>query len=43
MENAETVHLSVTVIIYDMKMQSSTPLNAKGQGHLLTLVKGHLS
>ena len=40
MENAETVDLSATVIIYDMKMQS---LKAKGQGHLMTLVKGHLS
>ena len=42
-ENAETVHFSVTIIICDMEMQSaSTPMNAKGQGHLVTLAKGHL-
>ena len=34
---------SVTIIICDMEMQStSTPVNAKGQGHLVTWAKGHL-
>ena len=43
MENAETVHLSVTIINCDMEMQSaSTPMNAKDKGHLVTWAKGHL-
>ena len=42
MEKAEKVIFSVTVIVYDMEMQSIlTPMNAKGQGHLVTLVKDH--
>ena len=42
MKNAETVHFSVTVIICDMEMQStSAPMNAKGQGLLVTGAKGH--
>ena len=40
MENA--VHHSVTIIICHMEMQStSTPMNAKGQGLLENLAKGH--
>ena len=36
------VHFSVTVIVSDMEMQSILILtNAKGQGQLVTLVKGH--
>ena len=43
MENAGIMQFSVTIIICTMEMQSaSTPVNAKGQGHLVTLAKGHL-
>ena len=43
MENAETVHFSVTIIIYDIEMQSpSAHMNANGKGHLMTWAKGHL-
>ena len=42
MEKAEIVHFSVIIIICDLKMQlTSTLMNAYGQGHLLTLAKGH--
>ena len=42
MEKARTVHFSVTSIVCDMEMQSIlTPMNAGGQGYLVTLVKGH--
>ena len=41
MENAVIVHFSVTIICA-MEMQStSTPMNAKGQGRLVTWAKGH--
>ena len=40
MENAETVHFSVTIINSDIEMQStSNPMNANGQGHFVTLAK----
>ena len=43
MENAVTVHFSVTIIICPMEMQStSTLMHAKGQGYLVTLAKYHL-
>ena len=47
MGKAEIVHFSVAVIVCDiivcdMEMQStSTPRNAKGQGHLVTLANSH--
>ena len=42
MENAVIVHFSVTIIICAMEMQStSTPMNAKCLGHLVTWAKGH--
>ena len=39
---AKTVHFSATIVVCDMEMQSILiPRNAKGQGHLVTLVEGH--
>ena len=33
---------TITIIVCDMDMQpTSTPMNAKGQGHLVTLANGH--
>ena len=42
MKKAKTVHFSATIVVCDMKMQSILiPMTANGQGHLVTLVKGH--
>ena len=44
MGNAQKVHFSLAVVLFDMEMQStSIPMNSRGQGHLVTLAKGHLS
>ena len=43
MERVEKVTISVAVVLFDMKMHSnSVPKNSGGQGHLVTLAKGHL-
>ena len=40
MGKAEIVCFSIGIMIYDMEMQSiSIHMNAKGQGHLVTLAK----
>ena len=40
MGKAQIVHFSVAIIVFEMKMQStSTPKNGKGQSHLVTLAK----
>ena len=42
MEMLQPVHFSVAIIIHDMEIQStSIPVNAKGQGHLMTWDKPH--
>ena len=42
MGQTETVLFAVTFIVCEMDMQpTSTPVNAKGQCHLMTLAKGH--
>ena len=42
MKKAKTVHFSATIVVCDTEMQSMLiPMNAKSQGHLVTLVKGH--
>ena len=41
MENVEKVTISVAVVLFDMKMHSNS-VNSRGQGHLVTLAKGHL-
>ena len=39
----EKVHFSVAIIVFDMEMQPATArMNVKGQGHSMTLAKGHL-
>ena len=39
----EIVHFSVAIKVCDMEMlRTSTPMNAKGQGHTVTLPEGHL-
>ena len=40
MEKAEIFHFSVVIVLLGMEMKSSPSLmNARGQGHLVTLVK----
>ena len=38
---AAKVHLTVPFLLCDMEMQS-TSMDSRGQGHLMTLIKGHL-
>ena len=43
MAKIEKVHFSVAIMLFDMEMQStSTPMNTRGQGHIVTLTKDHL-
>ena len=44
MGNAEEVHVFIAIVLCDMAMQSaSVSMNSRGQGHFVTLAKGHLS
>ena len=43
MDKVEKVTISAAVVLFDMKMHSnSVPKKSRGQGHLVTLAKGHL-
>ena len=43
MEKVKKVTVSVAIVLFDMKMHSnSVPKISRGQGHLVTLAKGHL-
>ena len=44
MGKAEKVHFSIAIMLSDMEMPLTfTSMNFRGQGHFVTLTKGHLS
>ena len=44
MGKTEKVHFSGAVVFFDIKcIQIQPPRNSRGQSHLVTLAKGHLS